>query len=97
MGIWRERCVFVEERERRNAGMRKKERGQRREREIMAEVCVETGSTGRETQTQPQWQDLGCQNSSSFSVIVKLSAFKKMEKITHSLRPWEETVIAVDF
>lgn len=65
----------------------------------MAEVCmcVWTGLTGRKTQTLPQWQDFGCQNSSGCSTIVKLSAFKKMEEITHSLCLWEETVIAVDF
>ena len=63
----------------------------------MAEVCVETGLTGRETQTLPQWQDFGCQNSSGCSAIVKLSAFKKMEEITHSPCPWGEAVIAVDF
>ena len=39
---------------------------------------------------------LGCQNSSGCSTIVKLSAFKKMEEITHSLCLWEETVIAID-
>lgn len=71
--------------------------GQRMEKKRIAEVCVETGLTGRKTQTLPQWQDFGCQNSSSCSVIVKLSAFKKMEEITHSICLWEETVIAVDF
>lgn len=44
----------------------------------------------------PQWQDSGCQNSSSCSVIVKLSASLKMEEITHSTSLWEETVIAVN-
>lgn len=46
--------------------------------------------------TLPQWQDSGCQNSGSCSVIVKLSASLKMEKITHSTSLWEETVIAVN-
>lgn len=63
----------------------------------MAEVFVKTSLTGRKTQTLPQWQDLSCQNSSGCSTIVKLSAFKTMEEITHSLCLWEETVIAVDF
>lgn len=60
----------------------------------MAEVCVKTG---RKTQTLPQWLDFGCQNSSGCSMIVKLSALRKMEEITHSFCLWEEAVIAVDF
>lgn len=63
----------------------------------MAEVCVKTSLTGRKKQTLPQWQDVGWQNSSGGSLIVKLSVSKKMEEITHSLCLWEETVIAVNF
>lgn len=88
--------VLSESRNRRKAGTRNT-RQDKEWRERMAEVCVETGLTGRETQTLPQWQDFGCQNSSGCSAIVKLSAFKKMEEITHSLCLWGETVIAVDF
>lgn len=43
-----------------------------------------------------QWHNYGCQNSSSYSLTVKLSAPKKMEEITHSHSLWEETVIAVN-
>lgn len=41
---------------------------------------------GRKNTDAAQKQDLGCQNSSSSSAIVKLSAFKKMDEITYS--PW---------
>lgn len=96
MGIWRVMCAFWEEKHK-ECRSKKQWAGQRRVRYRMAEVFVKTSLTGRKTQRLPQWQDLGCQNSSGCSTIVKLSAFKKMEEITHSLCLWEETVIAVDF
>lgn len=97
--IWTqgEKGVLCESRSKRKHRNRKHTAGQRRGTRRMAEVCVKTGLTGRKTQTLPQWQDFGCQNSSGCSAIVKLSASKKMEEITHSPCLWEETVIAVDF
>lgn len=91
MGILKKRWAYWD------AKQRNKKTFQDKERKRKEWHKCETDLTGRRTQTLPHWQDFGCQNSSRCSAIVKLSAFKKMEEITHSICLWEVTAIVVDF
>lgn len=84
-----------ESRHKRNAGTRNIHQDKGRERKRMAEVSRQAWLAEKPRQCLSR-MTLVCQNRTGCYVIVKLSAWKKMEEITHSLCLWEETVIAVD-